>query len=133
MGIPSWITSPLLKLRPFNVISSDKKGILDAYVPQNSRFGSYSSRDTTARWCLFIIGRDCAAMRSRNSLEMLSSAPGRGFMKTIFSFGRLLLALRRSHPKGMIVGRFKGTAGIIKSLEVLCMELVLGDVVDNNL
>ena len=73
-----------------------------ADIPQNSKFGSYSSRDKTARECLFIIGRHCAAIRSKKSLEIPSSGPGRGLIKTIFLLGAERLALIRSHPRGIL-------------------------------
>lgn len=51
---------------------------------------------------MFIIGRHCAAMRSKKSFAVFSLEPGRGLMKTIFLFGGVRLTLILSQPRGMM-------------------------------
>lgn len=49
-----------------------------------------------------MMGRHCAARRSRKSLEVATSGPGRGLMNTMFLLGVDFLTLILSHPRGIV-------------------------------
>lgn len=55
-----------------------------------------------------MIGRHCAARRSRKSLEVATSGPGRGLMNTMFLLGADFLTLIRSQPRGIVISGLFG-------------------------